>query len=231
MLELGRTPDSVRVRHLSLPEYRQAAPGLLVVTQPHCCRCDVSERGSRDVTVSITATNEPTPHTLLSLSQRSRLAAAVASDAGGRLPHRFTPHPHHIASCETLAVGGWCLLLPSCVTAGLRPRCPRLLFRGVTWPLRRPESREVPLGVYPSDGTPCSSYVVKVWSGRRDSNPRPSPWQGDALPTEPLPHPCQIVPRTMRLVKNFSCTPFSEGAYQSLVTPAGFEPAVFTLRG
>ncbi len=25
-------------------------------------------------------------------------------------------------------------------------------------------------------------------SGRRDSNPRPSPWQGDALPTELLPH-------------------------------------------
>ena len=25
------------------------------------------------------------------------------------------------------------------------------------------------------------------WSGRRDSNPRPSPWQGDALPTEPRP--------------------------------------------
>ena len=27
----------------------------------------------------------------------------------------------------------------------------------------------------------------KKWSGRRDSNPRPSPWQGDALPAEPLP--------------------------------------------
>jgi hypothetical protein len=27
----------------------------------------------------------------------------------------------------------------------------------------------------------------REWSGRRDSNPRPSPWQGDALPTEPLP--------------------------------------------
>src|SRR4029079_3660806 len=26
-----------------------------------------------------------------------------------------------------------------------------------------------------------------VWSGRRDSNPRPSPWESDALPTEPLP--------------------------------------------
>ena len=28
---------------------------------------------------------------------------------------------------------------------------------------------------------------IGKWSGRRDSNPRPSPWQGDALPTEPLP--------------------------------------------
>lgn len=30
----------------------------------------------------------------------------------------------------------------------------------------------------------------RVWSGRRDSNPRPSHWQCDALPTEPLPHRC-----------------------------------------
>ena len=28
-------------------------------------------------------------------------------------------------------------------------------------------------------------------SGRRDSNPRPSPWQGDALPTEPRPR-CRL---------------------------------------
>ena len=27
------------------------------------------------------------------------------------------------------------------------------------------------------------------WSGRRDSNSRPPPWQGGALPTELLPHP------------------------------------------
>ena len=26
------------------------------------------------------------------------------------------------------------------------------------------------------------SYTRKYWSGRRDSNPRPSPWQGDTLP-------------------------------------------------
>ena len=32
-----------------------------------------------------------------------------------------------------------------------------------------------------------ASSRTKKWSGRRDSNPRPSPWQGDALPTEPLP--------------------------------------------
>ncbi len=30
-----------------------------------------------------------------------------------------------------------------------------------------------------------------VWSGRRDSNPRPSPWQGDALPAEPRPRGSQ----------------------------------------
>ena len=35
-----------------------------------------------------------------------------------------------------------------------------------------------------------ASSRAKKWSGRRDSNPRPSPWQGDALPTEPLPLEC-----------------------------------------
>ena len=29
---------------------------------------------------------------------------------------------------------------------------------------------------------------LRQWSGQRDSNPRPSPWQGDALPAEPCPH-------------------------------------------
>src|SRR5206468_5909462 len=32
-----------------------------------------------------------------------------------------------------------------------------------------------------------AAWPATSWSGRRDSNPRPSPWQGDALPTEPLP--------------------------------------------
>ncbi len=35
------------------------------------------------------------------------------------------------------------------------------------------------------DSVDC--LVETMWSGRRDSNPRPAPWQGAALPTEPLP--------------------------------------------
>jgi hypothetical protein len=34
-------------------------------------------------------------------------------------------------------------------------------------------------------------------SGRRDSNPRPSPWQGDALPTEPRPRAPGVRLRTV----------------------------------
>ena len=30
--------------------------------------------------------------------------------------------------------------------------------------------------------------LVRSWSGRRGSNPRPRPWQGRALPAEPRPH-------------------------------------------
>ena len=29
---------------------------------------------------------------------------------------------------------------------------------------------------------------IPTWSGRRDSDSRPQPWQGCALPTELLPH-------------------------------------------
>ena len=36
------------------------------------------------------------------------------------------------------------------------------------------------------DGDRCPDQGF-AWSGRRDSNPRPSPWQGDALPAEPRP--------------------------------------------
>ena len=34
----------------------------------------------------------------------------------------------------------------------------------------------------------ATALAVFNWSGRRDSNSRHLPWQGNALPTEPLPH-------------------------------------------
>ena len=43
-------------------------------------------------------------------------------------------------------------------------------------------------------------------SGRRDSNPRPSPWQGDALPTEPRPR-CDRSGFPVQCVWNTSRTP------------------------
>ena len=42
-------------------------------------------------------------------------------------------------------------------------------------------------GVGRVDSARDPTCAERIWSGRRDSNPRPSPWQGDALPTEPLP--------------------------------------------
>src|SRR3972149_6079997 len=48
-----------------------------------------------------------------------------------------------------------------------------------------PKSAVLPLDEGPA-GRACGGPVY-VPGGRRDSTPRPSPWQGDALPTEPLP--------------------------------------------
>jgi len=54
-----------------------------------------------------------------------------------------------------------------------------LVFRWWNWPLRNPPDGglDIPAG-----------QRHFLWSGRRDSNPRPPPWQGGALPTEPRPH-------------------------------------------
>lgn len=38
-----------------------------------------------------------------------------------------------------------------------------------------------------------TTVFYKRWSGKRDSNPRPLPWQGNALPTELFPHNFQII--------------------------------------
>ncbi len=100
----------------------------------------------RNLATPFAATNEHAPHTLLPPSQRGRLAAAVAGDAGELLPHPFSPH-----LCLA-AIGGYaccCRLASSPAFAADAPACG---FAG--WPgQKRPESREVPLA-YASDGTP-----------------------------------------------------------------------------
>ena len=40
---------------------------------------------------------------------------------------------------------------------------------------------ELTLSAWKAEVLPLN-YIRKRWSGRRDSNSRPSPWQGDALP-------------------------------------------------
>ncbi len=37
---------------------------------------------------------------------------------------------------------------------------------------------------------PClATWLCRLWSGKRGSNPRPSAWEADALPTELFPQP------------------------------------------
>ena len=53
-------------------------------------------------------------------------------------------------------------------------------------------------------------YLHSCWSGRRDSNPRPSPWQGDALPAEPRPRGVNTIARSVGATTN----------------PAGVDPVI-----
>ncbi len=46
----------------------------------------------------------PAPRTLLPISQRSRLAADIAADAGALLPHPFTPYQQRLAGLLSVAV-------------------------------------------------------------------------------------------------------------------------------
>lgn len=43
--------------------------------------------------------------------------------------------------------------------------------------------------------------LTKNWSGKRDLNPRPLPWQGNALPSELFPRTKDNLPRYLTLCK------------------------------
>lgn len=49
-------------------------------------------------------------------------------------------------------------------------------------PLRLPLERGTPLSESPVGRSHPLEVLEKNWSGKGDLNPRPSPWQGDALP-------------------------------------------------
>jgi hypothetical protein len=53
---------------------------------------------------------------------------------------------------------------------------PKVSIIGVPEGIRTPDTRLRRAVLYPAE------LQAHNWSGRRDSNPRPSPWQGDALP-------------------------------------------------
>ena len=78
---------------------------------------------------------------------------------------------HHVAPWRRTVPAGVCRFgCPSRIRTsanGSKVRCPTARRRG--------------------SGAGSCACDREEWSGRRDSNPRPSPWQGDALPTEPLP--------------------------------------------
>ena len=62
----------------------------------------------------------------------------------------------------------------------------------LNWGIRVLQTRALPLG-YDAVNTKDAKCVFCKWSGRRDSNSRRSPWQGDALP---LSHSRIMVPPT-----------------------------------
>ena len=115
-------------------------------------------------------------------SARIRAGRRAAGNAPRpRPPQRETPSPHRAAGTARIWVprtkrgppfGG-----PLGRSGGeARIRTGGKGFAGLcltTWPLRR--KRTVKNG------------PEMQWSGQRGSNPRPQPWQGCALPTEPCP--------------------------------------------
>ena len=70
--------------------------------------------------------------------------------------------------------------------AGLEPATYRLTAGRSTIELLRNAILERVKGIEPSHSAWKADVLplnyTRIWSGRRDSNPRPSPWQGDALP-------------------------------------------------
>ena len=65
---------------------------------------------------------------------------------------------------------------------GLEGRCSiQLSYEPAYKKMERMMRIELTLSAWKAEVLPLN-YIRIMWSGRRDSNSRPSPWQGDALP-------------------------------------------------
>ena len=61
-------------------------------------------------------------------------------------------------------------------------------------------------GVLPGQKREAYASPLSVWSGKRDSNSRPRPWQGRALPAELFPRGSTIVCTQLLLSSGYSCS-------------------------
>jgi hypothetical protein len=59
-----------------------------------------------------------------------------------------------------------------------------------------------------------------IWSGKRDSNSRPQPWQGCALPTELFPHSSKYCKQGLGTVNPIIGRLFSSARYADVSVPA-----------
>src|SRR5699024_1924198 len=69
-------------------------------------------------------------------------------------------------------------------------------------------------------------FASELKSEKRDSNPRPPPWQGGALPTELFSHGCDF---SNRLKSIFQIYPIKVGIYTALYHPDNYRESYFRI--
>ena len=69
------------------------------------------------------------------------------------------------------------------------------------------------------------------WSGRRDSDSRPPPWQGGALPTELLPHEVCLGAESNHRHADFQSTALPAELPRHMATRKGLEPSTSSVTG
>ena len=83
-----------------------------------------------------------------------------------------------------------------------------------------------------SSALPLGYAAIKKWSGWRDSNSRPSPWQGDALPLSHIRTLWWFRTESNRRHVDFQSTALpTELLNLNMAEPTGFEPAISCVTG